>query len=271
MEVSSIDSPVQGGPPEGQSYVDETSIPLRTLYQLLVDIYDNAYPIPFIDFRKTFDRYMQATKNNLIDAVVLLIYGAKDIKRIGTGTEEISVERLQSEREKYSEDIKTVRSPFYRFIDTDDEIRIGYDYAMVMDYIDYSKDSVAETPADINDVVESESIIKTRTIPRFNTYISPVTGDIIFDFSEERMGMINVKDMKFAIALKTDRYKLDDITEIDLQPVPKGCSAVKSAVINGSRIIVTELEDGGQFCFNAEHRRFESISPTGNARYEYIL
>lgn len=255
----------------GRSYVDETSVPLRTLYQLLVDIYDNAYPIPFIDFRKTFDRYMQLTKNNLIDAVILLIYGAKDIKKIGTGTEEISVERLQSGREAYNEDIKTVRSPFYRFIDMDDEIRVGYDYAEVMDFIDHSKDSVAETPADINDVVESESIIKTHIFPRFPIYINSDLGLILFDYTDKYTIMINVKTLKFIVRSKGKLYDLSDVTEIDLQPVPKGCTAIKSVVINGSRIIVTEMDNGAQFCLNAEHNRFEIIEPTGSVQWEYVI
>ena len=255
----------------GKSYVDETSVPLRTLYQLLVDIYDNAYPIPFIDFRKTFDRYLQATKNNLIDAVILLIYGAKDIKKIGTGTEEISVERLQSGREEYGEDVKTVRSPFYRFIDMDDEIRIGYDYAEVMDFIDHSKDSIDETPADINEVVESESIIKTHIFPRFPIFINSDMGLILFDYADKYTVMINVKTLKFIVRSKGEMYDLSDVTEIDLQPVPKGCTAIKSVVINGSRIIVTEMDNGAQFCLNAEHNRFEIIEPTGAVQWEYVI
>ena len=255
----------------GQSYVDETSVPLRTLYQVLVDIYDNAYPIPFIDFRKTFDRYMQATKNNLIDVVILLIYGAKDIKKIGTGTEEISIERLQTGREEYSEDVKTVRSPFYRFIDMDDEIRIGYDYAEVMDFIDHSKDSVAENPADINDVVESESIIKTHVFPRFPIYINSDLGLILFDFIDKYTVTINVKTLKFIVRSNGEQYNLSDVTEIALQPVPKGCTAIKSVLINGSRIIVTEMDNGAQFCLNAEHNRFEIIEPTGLVQWEYVI
>ena len=269
--VSSISNPVQGEPVESQSYVDETSVPLRTLYHLLVDIYDNAYPIPFIDFRKTFDRYMQATKNNLIDAVVLLIYGAKDIKKIGTGTEEIPIERLQSGHEEYGEDVKTVRSPFYRFIDSDDEIRIGYDYAEVIDFIDHSNDSVNETPADINDVVESENVIKTHIFPRFPIYINSDLGLIMFDYTDRYSVMINVKTMKFVVRSKGELYALTDVTEIMLQPVPKGCTAIKSVVINGSRIIVTEMDNGAQFCFNAEHNRFEIIEPTGSVQWEYVV
>ena len=255
----------------GRSYVDETSVPLRTLYQVLVDIYDNAYPIPFIDFRKTFDRYMQATKNNLIDAVILLIYGAKDIKKIGTGTEEISVERLQSGREEYGEDVKTVRSPFYRFIDSDDEIRIGYDYAEVIDFIDHSNDSVAETPADINDVVESENVIKTHVFPRFPIYINSDLGLILFDYTDKYTVMINVKTLKFIVRSKGERYNLTDVSDIELQPVPKGCTAKKSVLINGSRIIVTEMDNGAQFCLNAEHNRFEIIESTGSVQWEYVI
>ena len=255
----------------GKSYVDETSVPLRTLYQLLVDIYDNAYPIPFIDFRKTFDRYMQVTSNNLIDTVILLIYGAKDIKKIGTGTEEMPTERLQSGRESYGEDVKTVRSPFYRFIDMDDEIRIGYDYAEVIDFIDHSKDSVDETPADINDVVESESIIKTHVFPRFPIYINSDLGLILFDYTDKFTVAINVKDMKFVVRSKGERYSLTDVTEIETQPVPKGCNAIRSVLINGSRIIVTELDNGTQFCYNAEHNRFEIIEPTGSVQWEYVV
>lgn len=271
MDISSIDNPVQGEPTGAQSYVDETSVPLRTLYQVLVDIYDNAYPIPFIEFRKTFDRYMQVTKNNLIDAVILLIYGAKDIKKIGTGTEEIPVERLQSGHEEYGEDVKTVRSPFYRFIDMDDEIRIGYDYAEVIDFIDHSKDSVAETPADINDVVESESIIKTRVFPRFPIYINSDLGLILFDYTDKYTVMINVKTLKFIVRSKGELYDLTNVTEIDPQPVPKGCTAIKSVLINGSRIIVTEMNNGAQFCLNAEHNRFEIIEPTGAVQWEYVI
>jgi hypothetical protein len=255
----------------GNSYVDETSVPLRTLYQLLVDIYDNAYPIPFIDFRRVFDRYMQATSNNLIDAVILLIYGAKDIKKIGTGTEEIPVERLQSGRESYGEDVKTVRSPFYRFIDMDDEIRIGYDYAEVMDFIDHSKDSTTETPADINDVVESDTAIKTHVFPRFPIYINSEAGLILFDYTDKFTITINVKDMKFVVRSKGERYSLTDVTEMSTQPVPIGCNAIRSVLINGSRIIVTELDNGTQFCYNAEHNRFEIIEPTGSVQWEYVV
>ena len=271
MEVSSIDSPVQGEPTESQSYVDETSVPLRTLYQLLVDIYDNTYSIPFIDFRKVFDRYMRATSNNLIDAVILLIYGAKDIKKIGTGTEEIPVERLQSGRESYGEDVKTVRSPFYRFIDMDDEIRIGYDYAEVMDFIDHSKDSVDETPADINDVIESDTTIKTHVFPRFPIYINSEAGIILFDYTDKFTVTINVKDMKFVVRSKGELYSLTDVTEMATQPVPIDCNAIRSVLINGSRIIVTELDNGTQFCYNAEHNRFEIIEPTGSVQWEYVV
>lgn len=255
----------------GNSYVDETSVPLRILYQLLVDIYDNAYPIPFIDFRRVFDRYMQATSNNLIDAVILLIYGAKDIKKIGTGTEELPIERLQSGRESYGEDVKTVRSPFYRFIDMDDEIRIGYDYAEVMDFIDHSKDSATETSVDINDVVESDATIKTHVFPRFPIYINSEVGLIIFDYTDKFTVAINVKDMKFVVRSKGERYSLTDVTEMATQPVPKGCNAIRSVLINGSRIIVTELDNGTQFCYNAEHNRFEIIEPTGFVQWEYVV
>ena len=255
----------------GNSYVDETSVPLRILYQLLVDIYDNAYPIPFIDFRRVFDRYMQATSNNLIDAVILLIYGAKDIKKIGTGTEELPIERLQSGRESYGEDVKTVRSPFYRFIDMDDEIRIGYDYAEVMDFIDHSKDSATETSVDINDVVESDATIKTHVFPRFPIYINSEVGLIIFDYTDKFTVAINVKDMKFVVRSKGERYSLTDVTEMATQPVPKGCNAIRSVLINGSRIIVTELDNGTQFCYNAEHNRFEIIEPTGSVQWEYVV
>ena len=255
----------------GNSYVDETSVPLRILYQLLVDIYDNAYPIPFIDFRRVFDRYMQATSNNLIDAVILLIYGAKDIKKIGTGTEELPIERLQSGRESYGEDVKTVRSPFYRFIDMDDEIRIGYDYAEVMDFIDHSKDSATETSVDINDVVESDATIKTHVFPRFPIYINSEVGLILFDYTDKFTVAINVKDMKFVVRSKGERYSLTDVTEMATQPVPKGCNAIRSVLINGSRIIVTELDNGTQFCYNAEHNRFEIIDPTGSVQWEYVV
>ncbi len=271
MEVSSIDSPVQGESTESQSYVDETSVPLRILYQLLVDIYDNAYPIPFIDFRKVFDRYMQATANNLIDAVILLIYGAKDIKKIGTGTEEIPVERLQSGRESYCEDIKTVRSPFYRFIDMDDEIRIGYDYADVIDYADHSKDSATETSMDINDVIESDATIKTHVFPRFPIYINSEAGLILFDYTDKFTVTINVKDMKFVVRSRGEQYSLTDVTEIPTQPVPTGCNAIRSVLLNGSRVIVTELDNGTQFCYNAEHNRFEIIEPTGSVQWEYVV
>ena len=271
MELSSIDNPVQGEPTEAQSYVDETSVPLRTLYQLLVDIYDNAYPIPFIDFRKTFDRYMQATKNNLIDAIVLLIYGAKDIKKIGTGTEEISVERLYSGKENYDESVKTVRSPFYRFIDMDDEIRIGYDYAEVIDFIDHSEDTHTETPVDINDVVEFETQIKTHVFPRFPICINAEMGLIVFDFAEKYTVVIDAKNMKFIVRSKGEQYSLTDAIEMELQPVPKGCTAVKSVALTGSRIIVTEMDNGAQFCLNAEHNRFEIIESTGAVQWEYVI
>lgn len=271
MEISAIDNPVQGEPTNEQSYVDETSVPLRVLYQMLVDLYDNAYPIPFIDFRKTFDRYMKVTKDNIIDSIVLLIYGAKDIKKIGTGSEDISVDRLVEGRDRYGEDVKTVRSPFYRFISIDDELRIGYDYAVVIDYIDHSKDQNDQALPEISEVVESTDTIKTRILPRFSTYINHDKGDIIFDFAENVLGMINVKDMKFVVKLKRPQYKLDDITEIDLQPLPKDCTGVRSVVINGSRIIVTELDNGAQFCYNAEHCRFEIIEESGCAQHEYII
>ena len=253
------------------AYVEETSVPLRLLYQLLVDIYENAYPIPFIDFRKTFDRYMQATRNNLIDAIVLLSYGAKDIKKIGTGTEEIAIERLHEGREQYDENTKTVRSPFYRFIDMDDEIRIGYDYANVIDFIDHSKEDQPEIPCDINEVVESDTTIKTHTIPRFPMYINAEDGLIIFDFGDKYLVTINAKDMKFIVSLRGEQYDLSNVTEIDLQPVPKDCVAKRSVLLNTARIIVTEMENDTQFCFNAEHLRFEIIDSIGNTRWEYVV
>lgn len=271
MDVSSIDSPVQGEPTAEQSYVQETPLPLRVLYQLLIDIYDNAYPIPFIDFRRIFDRYMKATNGNLIDVIVLLTYGAGNIKRIGTGSEDISVERLIEGRDKYGEDVKTVRSPFYRFIDMDDEIRIGYDYAIVIDFIDHDNDSTEQPSTDVNELIESDDAVKTRTIPRFPMYINAVAGDILFDFNETTHVMINVHDMKFVVKTKAERYKLNDSTEIDLQPVPKGCIGLRSVVLSDHRVIVTELDNGTQFCLNAEHNRFEIIEPTGNAQYEYII
>ena len=270
MEVSTIDNPVQEESTEIQSYVKETSVPLRVLYQFLVDLYDNAYPIPFIDFRKTFDRYMKATQNNIFDAIVLLIYGAKDIKKIGTGTEEISVNRLVEGREKYSEEVKTVKTPFYRFIGMDDEIRIGYDYATVIDFIDHTNETTDQVE-NINDVIESDDIVRTRVIPRFPMYINTATGAIIFDFNDSTTGIVNVKDMKFIIKTKGTKYELTDITEIEIQPVPKDCSAIRSVVINGNRIIVTELDNDMQFCYNAEHMRFEIIDNVGNVQYEYII
>lgn len=271
MDVSSIDSHVQGEPTNEQSYVQETSLPLIVLYHLLIDLYDNAYPIPFIDFRRIFDRYMKATKGNLIDTIVLLIYGAGSIKQIGTGSEEISVERLVEGRDRYGEDVKMVRSPFYRFIDMDDEIRIGYDYAVVIDFIDHDAELTENPSTDVNELIESDETIKTRTIPRFPIYINAVTGDILFDFNETTHVMINVHDMKFVVKTKADQYKLDDSTEIALQPVPKDCIGIRSVVLKDQRVIVTELDNGTQFCLNAEHNRFEIIEPTGNAQYEYIM
>lgn len=271
MDVSSIDSPVQGEPSAEQSYVQETSLPLRVLYQLLIDLYDNAYPIPFIEFRRVFDRYMKATKDNIIDTIVLLIYGAGEIKRIGTGTEEISVERLVEGHDKYGEDVRTVRSPFYRFIDMDDEVRIGYDYANVIDFIDHEQESSEQPTTNIAELIESDDVIKTRKLPRFPMYINAVSGDIIFDFNETALVMINVHSMKFVVKTKAEKYKLDDSTEIALQPVPKDCIGLRSVVLKDSCIIVTELDNGTQFCLNAEHNRFEIIEPTGNAQYEYIL
>jgi hypothetical protein len=83
--------------------------------------------------------------------------------------------------------------------------------------------------------------------------------------------MINVHDMKFVVKTRTEQYKLDDSTEIALQPVPKDCIGLRSVVLNDRRVIVTELDNGTQFCFNAEHNRFEIIEPTGNAQFEYIM
>ena len=271
MDVSSIDSPVQGEPPAEYSYVQETSLPLRVLYQLLIDLYDNAYPIPFIEFRRVFDRYMKATKDNLIDVIILLIYGAGEIKRIGTGTEEISIERLIEGRDKYGEDVKTVCSPFYRFIDMDDEVRIGYDYATVIDFIDHEYESTEQPTTDITELIESDDVVKTRKLPRFPMYINAVSGDIMFDFNESTHVIINIHDMKFIVKTRAEQYKLIDSTEIDLQPVPKGCIGIHSVVLSDPRVIVTELDNGTQFCLNAEHNRFEIIEPTGNAQYEYIL
>ena len=271
MDVSSIDSPVQGEVTSEQSYVQETSVPLRILYQLLIDLYDNAYPIPFIEFRRVFDRYMKATKDNLIDAIVLLIYGAGSIKQIGTGTEEIAVERLLEGREKYGEDVKTVRSPFYRFIDMDDEVRIGYDYATVIDFIDYDNESTEQPSADVAELIECDERIKTRVLPRFPMYINHVTGDILFDFNEMTHVAINVYKMKFIVKTTGQQYDLSESTEIALQPVPKDCIGLQSVCLNDKRIIVTELDNGTQFCLNTEHQRFEIIESTGNVQHEYLL
>lgn len=249
-------------------YVKETSAPLRTLYQLLVDLYDNAYPIPFIDFRKVFERYMKATKKNIIDSIVLLIYGAKDIKHIGTGTETISVDRLVSGRERYSEDVKEVHSPFYRFIDMDDEVRIGYDYATVIDFVDHSSTQSTET-GDVSSLIEADETIKTRVIPRFSMYINPDTGDITFVY-KERLVELNIAKKTFIVKCKQNQYPLENVIDIEIQPVPKDCTAVKSVVINDTRIIVTVLDNGTQFCFNAEHGRFEIITEGGDCQYEYI-
>ena len=58
---------------------------------------------------------------------------------------------------------------------------------------------------------------------------------------------------------------------MDIQPVPKDCVAKRSVLLNSSRIIVTEMENDAQFCFNAEHTRFEMIDPIGNTRWDYVI
>jgi hypothetical protein len=153
----------------------------------------------------------------------------------------------------------------------DDEVRIGYDYATVIDFIDHDNETTETPSTDIAELIESDESIKTRTIPRFPMYINAVTGDILFDFNETTHVIINVHDMKFVIKTKGERYDLNDSTEIELQPVPKDCIGLRSVVLKDSHIIVTELDNDIQFCFNADHKRFEIIEPSGSTQYEYIL
>ena len=255
---------------EEQSYVEETSRPLRTLYSLLLDIYENAYPIPFITFRKTFDKYMKATKKNIIDAIVLLIYGAKNITHIGTGDESISIDRIRGET-NFSEDIKEVKSPFFRFISGGDEIRIGYDYSVVIDYIDSEEVNMKQSIEDVEKLIEGEDPIKNKTIPRFFIMIDPSETTLQFEYPEGRFNKIDIKNTSFVTHLTGEKYDLSEAKEISLQPVPDGCVGVKSYLLESERTYVTELEDGNQFCYDTRYARFDLIHEDGTIIRNYIV
>ena len=256
---------------EDQAYVADTSLPLRTLYQMLLDLYDNAYPIPFIAFRRTFDRYMKVTKDNLIDAVVLLIYGAGSIKHIGTGEETISVDRIRDET-NYPEDVKEVHSPFYRFIDGDDEVRIGYDYAVVMDFIDHENKEIRESKLDMEELIETYEKIKTRVLPRFPMLINPCEMKLEFEFPEGKYSIVDLKNFRFTTVMKEGKlYDLDGKREIELQPVPAGCVGVKSYLYDEERTFITILDDGKQFCYDTRYSRFDLISEDGTVDRSYVV
>ena len=253
-------------PEEDQAYVADTSIPLRVLYQMLLDLYDNAYPIPFISFRKTFDKYMTVTKNNLIDSIVLLIYGAGKIKHIGTGEEMITVDRLKGEV-NYPEDVKEVHSPFYRFIDGDEEVRIGYDYAVVIDFVDYDSDNGVMK---MDEVIESDDK-KDKVIPHFGMLIDPCDMVLSFEFPEGRHNVIDLKKYSFVSTMDGGKlYDTNGLREIKLQPVPKDCIGIKSYADDKERVFITELEDGKQFCYDTKYSRFDLISDCGSIIRTYV-
>lgn len=222
---------------------ENMTVPLKTLYLMLIDMYENAYPIPYIRFREVFDKYMRLTKDNLIDAVVLMIYGVdSELMEYGTGEEDISVERIRNST--YAEEVKTVRSPFYRFLSKDEEIRIGYDYARV----EQQADAVDE------DAIETDE--KNKKFPNVFVSIDPEACYLEWVYNNRKFE-IDLKNQFFRSFYYGERYDLTDATPMENQPSPEG-TTVKTSYRLKDRI-VSELTDGRQFCFLPDYFAFDMI------------
>lgn len=239
-----------------EDYALQASIPLKTLYIMLLDIYDGYYPIPFIEFRETFDKYLKITKNNLIDSIILLIYGIKFIEKVGTGEEDISVDRIKDN--KYDQSIKYVRSPFYRFIANNTEIRIGYDYAIILDYIDGINDSdtINKKFNEIEELVEQD-VDNTYKISRWKIHID--VKNMRLEWKNDTICyIIDITNSKFTTIFYGEKYDNTVGTVMELQAVPKNCIGIESRLINND-IIVTFLESGDQFCYIPKKDAFDMI------------
>ena len=229
---------------EKEQYAYSASIPLKILYIMLTDMYKQNYPIKFIDFRETFNKYMKLTNNTLIDSVILMIYGADDISKIGTGEEEIAI------------DGHIEKSPFWRFFQGDKEIRIGYDYACVLDFNDSTdNNNINEIKSDDNtDLVETDKDV--YHIENFSISINLDKNILLWNY-HEKYYQIDLINQKFIVETTSKLYDITLGEEIETQPVPKGCVAKNSIQIGDK--IVTVLEDGNHFVYNPSHSSFDTI------------
>lgn len=252
-----------------ENYARETSIPLRKLYFMLLDLYDGEYPIPFYEFRRVFDKYMRVTRNCLVDSLILLIYGAGKISKIATDEEEITSDRFQEVPENNSnkessenmneekeipvqtKEIVKHKSPVWRFIQDETEIRIGYDYAVKLNIpIGENPDEENKNTTDENKSDEINSLIgideKKFVIPDIEFYIDNHKNKL-FWIMNHRECEIDLETYHLECRFYGKTIPIDEkFKEIEVQPVPEGAIAKKS--YKSDKIIVTELENGDQFC-----------------------
>lgn len=255
------------------------SIPLKELYILLSDMYID-YPIKFMDFRYYFEKYMKLTNKQLIDAIILLIYGATDIKQIGTGEEDMIV--TENDKEMIH------KSPFYRFIQDNKEIRIGYNYATILDYSpgEKTKKDDERNPEEKQKELEHEEILeeiaeentdkKRFRIKKFDIYIDLENKIISWVYNypkrnsnentEKRIYNINLVNKNLIMLKNHPLYDVSDGTIIETQPVPKELVAVKSYKKNNK--IITVLNDENQFVYLPNKLCFEIISKPSNEELE---
>ena len=156
------------------------ALPLRKLYIAIMDIYDeNEYPIAFPKFYDVFMKHMKFTRNNIIDSVVLLLYGLEEIDKFGTAEEQISIERIKDYKKKGDETTRI--SPIFDFFTKPAHVRIGYDYAGI---IKNNEEIPIET---------DENIFKS---PDFEIDIDPIEYVLKFYYNEKYF-IFNLKTYEF--------------------------------------------------------------------------
>lgn len=194
------------------------SLPLRKLYISIIDIYgENKYPISFPNFYDVFMKHMKFTRNNIIDSVVLLLFGIDEIDKFGTGEELIDVDRIKNYEKK--DDEKTRISPIFDFHTKYGKIRIGYDYAGLLKE---------------NDEIPIESDKVDFKCPNIDIDIDPEKYILKF-CSNNKYFVLDLKnnDFKSFFELETQEFKrLSENANLKLMdkvlPAPEGFEVKKS-------------------------------------------
>lgn len=247
---------------------------LRRLYLMLLDMYDNNYPIPFIEFKEKFDLYMKLTKNNIIDSVILLIYGIYTLEKIGKDEEFIEIIELDEKGKEKPKDPKTltaakpkkVLTPFYVFTSQQGKIVIRYDYAYAI------------PPENFAEIIEEgeDNARKIKPVDEFKIFIDPRKKIMNWAFNNKYFEINAEKHFFKSIQNGAELYEVEPLKLIQTQAAPRGETAVRS--YTNDRYVVTELKSGNQFIYHyatsnadlivREKHTLERIYSIGNDKEE---